>query len=49
MIYFIVFIWSGLKGGDKKLFVSGIRNTEKLLVRPGTEEIWGMDHGSDMF
>lgn len=43
-------IWSyNLKGGDKKLFASGIRNTEKLLVRPGTEEIWGMDHGSDMF
>ncbi len=43
-------IWTyDLKGGDKKLFVSGIRNTEKLLVRPGTEEIWGMDHGSDMF
>ena len=43
-------IWSyDLKGGDKKLFASGIRNTEKLLIRPGTEEIWGMDHGSDMF
>ena len=43
-------IWSyDLKGGDKKLFVSGIRNTEKLVVRPGTDEIWGMDHGSDWF
>jgi glucose/arabinose dehydrogenase len=36
-------------GGDKKLFVTGIRNTEKLVVRPGTDEVWGMDHGSDMF
>jgi glucose/arabinose dehydrogenase len=43
-------IWSyNLQGGDKQLFVSGIRNTEKLLVRPGTDEIWGMDHGSDWF
>ena len=43
-------IWSfNLDGTDKKLFASGIRNTEKLLVRPGTDEIWGMDHGSDWF
>ena len=43
-------IWSyDLKGGDKKLFASGIRNTEKLVLRPGSDEIWGMDHGSDMF
>lgn len=43
-------IWSfDLNGGDKKQFVSGIRNTEKLVARPGTDEIWGMDHGSDMF
>jgi len=43
-------IWSyNLQGGDKQLFISGIRNTEKLLVRPGTDEIWGMDHGSDWF
>jgi glucose/arabinose dehydrogenase len=43
-------IWSyDLKGEDKQLFASGIRNTEKLLIRPGTEEIWGMDHGSDNF
>jgi glucose/arabinose dehydrogenase len=43
-------IWTfNLDGGDKKLFVSGIRNTEKLVVRPGTNEIWGMDHGSDWF
>jgi len=43
-------LWSfDLEGKDKKLFVSGIRNTEKLVVRPGTDEIWGMDHGSDWF
>lgn len=43
-------IWSyALDGGDEKLFCSGIRNTEKLVIRPGTEEIWGMDHGSDWF
>ncbi len=43
-------IWSfDLNGKDKKLYASGIRNTEKLVVRPGTEEIWGMDHGSDDF
>ena len=43
-------IWSfNLDGSDKKLFCGGLRNTEKLLLRPGTDEIWGMDHGSDMF
>ena len=43
-------IWSyTLDGGDKQLFASGLRNTEKLLIRPGTDEIWGMDHGSDWF
>jgi glucose/arabinose dehydrogenase len=43
-------IWTyNLQGQDKQLFVSGIRNTEKLVVRPGTDEIWGMDHGSDWF
>jgi glucose/arabinose dehydrogenase len=26
-----------------------LRNTEKLVVRPNTDEIWGMDHGSDNF
>ena len=35
--------------GREALFSSGIRNTEKLVVRPGTDEIWGMDHGSDKF
>lgn len=36
-------------GGEKTLFASGIRNTEKLLLRPGTQEVWGFDHGSDWF
>ncbi|GJM18137.1 MAG: sorbosone dehydrogenase [Phycisphaeraceae bacterium] len=43
-------IWSfDLRGGDKTLFASGVRNTEKLVIRPGTDELWGMDHGSDWF
>ena len=43
-------IWTyNFDGRDKKLFVSGIRNTEKLVIRPGTDEVWGMDHGSDWF
>jgi glucose/arabinose dehydrogenase len=43
-------IWSyALDGSDERLFCSGLRNTEKLVVRPGTDEIWGMDHGSDWF
>jgi glucose/arabinose dehydrogenase len=43
-------IWTyDLQGRDKQLFVSGIRNTEKLVIRPETDEVWGMDHGSDWF
>ncbi len=38
-----------LDGKDERLFVTGTRNTEKLVVRPGTDEVWGMDHGSDNF
>lgn len=38
-----------LDGKNEKLFASGIRNTEELVVRPGTDEIWGMDHNSDWF
>jgi glucose/arabinose dehydrogenase len=42
-------IWSfALDGSDKKLFASGLRNTEKLVVRPGTDEIWGVDHDIDL-
>lgn len=43
-------IWRfNLDGSGKTLFASGIRNTEKLRFRPGTEELWGVDHGSDNF
>lgn len=38
-----------IDGKNEKVFSTGIRNTEKLVVRPGTDEIWGMDHGSDNF
>lgn len=34
---------------DKTLWVTGIRNTEKLRFRPGTTEMFGCDHGSDQF
>ena len=41
-------IWHfNLDGTGKKLFCGGIRNTEKLRHRPGTDEVWGCDHGSD--
>ena len=36
-------------GTGKQLFASGLRNTEKLRLRPGTDEVWGADHGSDWF
>jgi len=36
-------------GSGKTLLASGIRNTEKIRLRPGTAEIWGCDHGSDNF
>lgn len=43
-------IWRfNLDGSGKRLHSSGIRNTEKLRLRPGTNEIWGADHGSDNF
>lgn len=38
-----------LDGTNKRLFASGLRNTEKLRLRPGTNEVWGIDHGSDWF
>ncbi len=41
-------IWSfALDGSGKELFSSGLRNTEKFAVRPGTDEIWGVDHDID--
>lgn len=50
-------IWKfNLDGSNKRLFCSGIRNTEKLLIRPAPPtspaspaEPWGFDHGSDNF
>lgn len=36
-------------GKNKRVFCTGIRNTEKLRFRPDTTEIWGFDHGSDNF
>jgi glucose/arabinose dehydrogenase len=36
-------------GKNKRTFVTGVRNVEKLRIRPGTTEIWGFDHGSDNF
>ena len=38
-----------LDGSGKKLWSSGIRNTEKLRYRPGTTELYGADHGSDWY
>ncbi len=43
-------IWKySLDGKSRTLFASGIRNNEKLRLRPGTSELWGCDHGSDNF
>jgi len=43
-------IWKfTLDGTSRTLFASGLRNTEKLRLRPGTDEVWGADHGSDAY
>lgn len=43
-------IWKySLDGKDRKEFATGVRNTEELQFRPGTTEIWGVDHGSDIY
>jgi glucose/arabinose dehydrogenase len=43
-------IWKyDLEGKNRALFAGGIRNTEKLRIRPGTSDMYGCDHGSDMF
>ena len=43
-------IWKySLDGTTRKLWSSGIRNTEKLRFRPGTTELYGCDHGSDWY
>lgn len=38
-----------IDGKNRRIFCTGVRNTEKLQFRPGTTEIWGIDHGSDNF
>lgn len=43
-------IWRyNLDGSGKTLWCSGIRNTEKLMYRPGTTDLFGCDQGSDWF
>lgn len=43
-------IWKySLDGKTRKLWSSGLRNTEKLRYRPGTTDLYGADHGSDWF
>lgn len=43
-------IWFySLDGSTRKLWSSGLRNTEKLRMRPGTTELYGADHGSDWY
>jgi glucose/arabinose dehydrogenase len=43
-------IWKySLDGKTRTLWSSGIRNTEKLRFKPGTQELYGCDQGSDNF
>jgi glucose/arabinose dehydrogenase len=43
-------LWKfSLDGKNRTLVASGLRNTEKLRLRPGTAEVWGADHGSDNY
>ena len=43
-------IWKySLDGKTRTLWASGIRNTEKYGLRPGTDELYGADHGSDWY
>ena len=43
-------VWKyDLDGTNGRVWSSGIRNTEKLRQRPGTEGVWGADHGSDWY
>ena len=35
--------------GNPRLLAAGVRNNEKLRLRPGTTEVWGVDHGSDWY
>lgn len=36
-------------GETRKFIAGGIRNTEKYRFRPGTDELWGIDHNSDWY
>ena len=38
-----------LDGSGKKLWCGGIRNTEKLRMRPASSDLYGADHGSDWY
>lgn len=38
-----------LDGSGKREFAGGLRNTEKLRLRPGTNDLYGADHGSDNY
>jgi len=43
-------IWKySLDGKTRTLFASGLRNTEKLRMKPGTNEVYGGDQGSDWY
>ncbi len=43
-------IWKySLDGKSRELWSTGIRNTEKYAFRPGTDELFGADHGSDWY
>ncbi len=43
-------VWKyALDGKTRTLWASGIRNTEKYQFRPGTDELFGADHGSDWY
>ena len=43
-------IWKySLDGKTRTLWSSGIRNTEKLRMRPGSTDLYGCDHGSDWY
>ena len=36
-------------GGERTIFASGLRNTIGFGWQPGTNRLYGMDHGSDLF
>jgi glucose/arabinose dehydrogenase len=38
-----------IDGKNKRVFCTGVRNNEKLRFRPGTNDIYGFDNGTDNF